>query len=278
MSSIKLTRIDVFVCIALFSIATLGSYVGYAQLKSIVIKKSNVWFQADIGRVYKNMTEPSSDHSRTKVHPLFSLTTAPVVYAVSELGLPKESAVRLLVACMAGLGLVLFYFTLRHLSIPIFDSIIFSAFFAISSAAIFWTTVPETYLFGSITILVILLFMALAEHRVFTNGHYIGISALSLSMTVTNWMAGIAATLANNSLRRTIRITVDAFVVVTVLWAIQHAMFPTAEFFLLSPEERNYMLLEESGGIFEKTTVFFFLAASLFIWSIGPKSMHFVMQ
>jgi hypothetical protein len=257
MEANMLKRRDAAVAVALFFAAAIGSYSGGLQLNTDGLRHENVWFQADIGRVYANMTKRGSNHYRTKVHPLFSLATAPIVYGLNKLGVQKEVAVRMLIAGVAGLWLTSFYFVLRFLSIRVVDAIVFSLLASLSAAAVFFATVPETYLFGSLTILVVLAFVALTETRTFSYGYYVAISALSLSMTVTNWMSGIAATMANNALRRTFRITVDAFVVVTVLWAIQHAVFPTSEFFLLSPEERHYMLLKEAGGVIEKATAFF---------------------
>jgi len=248
---------DVLVTMALFGIAALGSYLGSSQLNPKVIQAPSVWFEADTGRVYNNMTERGGTHYRTKVHPLFSIATAPLVYALQKVGIDKDVAVRGLIAFTAGVALVVFFCTLRILNFPIFDSTVFSVLTGVSASAMFFSTIPETFLFGGTTILAVLMFTAISERRSFSSSFYIGISALSLSMTVTNWMAGIASTLANHSPQRTVRITIDAFVVVTVLWAVQHAIFPTAEFFLFSAEERHYVFDKNAGGVLEKSTVFF---------------------
>lgn len=257
MESISLLKKDALILIMLIVLAAVASYSAGLHLNTEGLRKGDVWFQADIGRVYKNMTERSSNHYRTNVHPVFSLTTAPLVHGLSKLGMTKDTAVRTLVAGVAGIWLAAFYLVLRLLCIRVTDALVFTILISLSGATLFWSTVPETYLFGSLTMLLVLGFVALSESRTFAAGYWVGISALSLSMTVTNWMAGIAATLASNSLRKTVRITTDAFVVVTVLWAIQHAIFPSSEFFLLSPWERHYMLLEDAGGLTEKATVFF---------------------
>jgi len=248
---------DIAIAVLLFLFASLTSHFGGLQLNLFGIMHQDVWFHADIGIVYDNMTDSHSAHSRTNVHPIFSLATAPVVSVLSALGMQKVAAVRLFVACIAGLWLTSFYIILRLLSLRRMDATVFSLLASVSAAAVFWTTVPEKFLFGSLSILVVLAFTALTETRVFRAGYYVGISALSLSMTVTNWMSGIIATLANHSFRRTIRITIDAFVVITVLWAVQNVMFPTSEFFLFPLGEHEFMLVDSAGGISNKMTVFF---------------------
>jgi len=255
--TISLLKKDALIAILLIMLAAVASYSAGEHLNTEGLRKDNVWFQADIGRVYENMTKRSSNHYRTEVHPLFSLTTAPLVHGLSKLGITKETAVRMLVAGVAGIWLAAFYLVLRLLRIRVTDALVFTIMISLSAATLFWSTVPETYLFGSLTLLLVLGLVALSEARNFAAVYWAAISALSLSMTVTNWMAGITATLASNSLRKTARITIDGFVVVTVLWAIQKELFPSSEFFLFSLEERDYVFLKDAGGLTEKATVFF---------------------
>jgi hypothetical protein len=42
------------------------------------------WFEADVPRVFANMTDRHSNHYRTKVHPLFSLTGFLPVYLIKK--------------------------------------------------------------------------------------------------------------------------------------------------------------------------------------------------
>lgn len=273
METISLLKRDALIAILLIVLAAVSSYSISEHLNTEGLRKDNVWFQADIGRVYENMTKRSSNHYRTKVHPLLSLTTAPLVHGLSKLGMTKETAVRMLVAGVAGIWLAAFYLVLRLLHIRVTDALVFTIMISLSAATLFWSTVPETYLFGSLTLLLVLGLVALSEARTFAAVYWVAISALSLSMTVTNWMAGITATLASNSLRKTARITIDAFVVVTVFWAIQNKLFPSSEFFLFSLEERNYVFLKDAGGLTEKATVFFFALRSYAGGTDSQKSM-----
>ena len=250
-------NMDVPTLLVLFLIGFAGSYIGAGQINLHAARGGNVWFQADIERVYSNMTERGSNHYRTKVHPLFSLAANPAIHVLHKAGLQKYQAVRLLIATTTGMWLATIFLVLRQLRFHYLDAMLFSTLAAVSASAFFWTTVPETYLLGSVTMLLVMGFVVVSSERTFSAIWYVAFSAISLSMTVTNWMTGILATIVNNTWKQSIRITLDAFLLVTVLWAVQHAMYPSSEFFLFSPEEQNYILPDIAGGFFEKTVVFF---------------------
>jgi len=249
--------IDVPFLLVLFLIGFAGSYIGAGKINPHGARAANVWFQADIERVYGNMTKRWSDHYRTKVHPLFSLAAHPAVHVLHKAGLQKYEAVRLFVGTTAGMWLATIFLLLRLLRLRYLDAMLFSTLAAVSASAFFWSTVPETYLIGSVTMLLVMGFVAVSSERTFSAIWYVAFSAISLSMTVTNWMTGILATIVNNSWKQSIRITLDAFLLVTVLWAVQHAIYPSSEFFLLSPEEHLYILPDTGGGFIEKTVAFF---------------------
>lgn len=263
-------RVDIAIALTLFGLAALATHTGNGQIALEGAKQDNVWFQADVGRVYRNMTDRWSRHYRTKVHPLFSITTNPPVSALSSTILNKQESVRAFISFVSGIWLVSIYTVLRLRRVRPLDATLFSLLAATSASAIFWTTVPETYVFGSVTILVVMGFVALTEHRAFGQLAYIAISALSLSMTVTNWMSGLIATLASNPLARSLRITGGALAAVTILWGIQKAIFPSSEYFLISMEERNYILLEGVGGPYEKAVSFFFHSMVMPVVQILP--------
>jgi general stress protein CsbA len=97
---------------------------------------------------------------------------------------------------------------------------------ASSASAIFWFTIPETYAFGSLTLLLALGIVALAPIHQLSSWWYVAVSALTLGITITNWMAGILATLVNHRLRKSVIITLEAFAVVTGLVLLQKLIFP----------------------------------------------------
>lgn len=257
MKSTLSRRIDLPLFLFCFFIGLAGSYMAAGQINTHVMRVDDVWFKADLGRVYYNMTDSGSNHYRTKVHPLFSLATHPVIHVLHNTGFEPYEAVRLFIATIAGLWLATLFLVLRLMRLHYLDAMLFSLLAMVSASAFFWATVPETYLFGSVTMLLVIGLVAVSSERTLSMMWYVVFSAASLSMTVTNWMAGIFATIVTHPWKQSIRITLDAFLLVTVLWAVQHAMYPSSEFFLFSPEETRYILRGTAGGIFEKTVVFF---------------------
>ncbi len=113
-------------------------------------------------RVFANMTDRWSDHNRIKVHPLFSLLTFPLVYFLNTiLGIKAIAAVRIVIAAVASVWLGTLFLLLRLIGCQRFDATLFSLLGATSATAVFWFVVPETYPFGSLSILFALCFVAL---------------------------------------------------------------------------------------------------------------------
>lgn len=216
----------------------------------------NVWFEADLHRVFDNMTDRASDHYRTKVHPLFSLAAFPPVHTLTLLGLTKLEAVRLFVSAVAGLWAGLFLLTLRAVGLPRLDAALFTLLACSSAAATFYASVAETYLFGSITLLLVIAVAARAGAARAPRSIQTLVSASSLSMTVTNWMAGIVMAFTLNRTRSAAAITRDAFLLIVIAWCIQKLIFPSAEFFV-SREEAKYttFFMTEAGGPLDRLRV-----------------------
>jgi len=264
-------RLDVAVALLLALAAGVASYHGAQRVDPALLEISagDVWFDADAPRVYANMTARGSDHYRTKVHPLFSLLTyTPVAGLRSGLGIGPATAVRLLVAAVAAAWLAVVFTLLRLIGCRRLDAVLFSALAACSASALFWFVVPEAYGFGSLSILLALTVVALAERRQLGMLTYTCASAMTLSFTITNWMAGIIATAVQHPWRRALQITVNAFCIVVALWVVQKAFFPSAQFFLGDTEEERYVLRPDSGGPLEVAQAFFL--HSLVMPSITP--------
>ena len=87
---------------------------------------------------------------------------------------------------------------------------------------------------------------------------YVAASAVSLSVTTTNWMSGICAAAARWPWRRALQITANALCVVIVLWAVQRTILPSAPFFFGYSNEARFMLPPRSGGPGPVARVLFF--------------------
>ena len=242
---------DILFVSVLAAIAGFASYQGEQLINKAIFDKQagDVWLGADIARVFENMTQRKSDHHRIKVHPLFSLITFPAVHLLrTVLDLEPITAVRIIIAAVACLWISALFILLRVIGCRRFDATLFSVLAATSAAAMFWFVVPETYSFGSLSLLLGLCFVAIAQHRHLSHLWYTVISALTLSITTTNWMVGILATIVNHPRKRSLQITVNAFCLVVLLWSVQKFVFPSAVFFLGDREEQQYMLRPGTGG------------------------------
>ena len=239
---------DILIIVVLAIATALALNYATGLINPVLYSQNNIWFGADIKRVFDNMSDFGSNHQRTKVHPIFSLIAFPPVYLLKLAGLETIASVRATILAVAGLWIISLYILLRLIGIRRFDSVLFSILGATSAAVIFWFTVPETYSFGSLSIVLALCFAAIVEHRQVSQFWYVIVSALTLSFTTTNWLIGIIVTAVNHPWKRALQITVNAFSLIVLLWSVQKVIFKSAEFFLGDRTERQYVLLSSSGG------------------------------
>ena len=239
---------DILIIIGLAITFVLALAYATQLINPILYKEYDVWFEADIGRVFDNMTNRSGNHYRTKVHPLFSLIGYPLVFLLKFAGLDNITAIRIVILGVACLWISSLYILFRLMGLRRFDCTLFSILGATSAAAVFWFTVPETYSFGSLSILIALGLAAITEYRQVSQVWYVIVSALTLSFTTTNWLLGIVTTAVNHRWKKALQITVNAFALVVILWTVQKVIFKSAVFFLGDREEKKYLLLSGSGG------------------------------
>lgn len=206
-----------------------------------------IWFQADATRVFGDMTDRLGNHYRTKVHPLFVLLTHPPVTLIGVLtGASALTAARLFIAFLAGIWIILVFSLCRAFGCRRMDATIFAILGGVSAAALFWTRITETYLLSSISIMVGVLAVNLPPQR---KSLWITLaSAFSLSVTVTNWMAGLLATAVSFPWKRACQLSANAFCIVVLLWGVQKFIYPQCEFFLGDREEVLYINNSRLGG------------------------------
>ena len=208
-----------------------------------------VYFNADVPRVFENMTDRKSDHFRTKVHPLFLMASFPPAFVLEKgFNLSPERSVQLVVAAAVGVWISMVYLVLRVSGSRMPDAFILVLLLSSSGAAIVWSAVPETYMFGSISLLVPLLIVAAGRYVKIDWKCYVAASAFSLSMTITNWMSGLLMSALRMPPKTAFRISVYAFYAVVTIWGVQQAIFKDTPFFLDPTVERHVMLRNEWGG------------------------------
>lgn len=144
---------EITIC-ALLGTAVAAASFHFSWLSSPAILDGH-WFEADSGRVFGDMTDRLGNHYRTKVHPLFVLLTHPPVMLLRVLtGASALTAARLFIAFLAGIWIILVFSLLRVFGCRRMDATIFAILGGVNASALFWTGVTETYLLGSISILV----------------------------------------------------------------------------------------------------------------------------
>jgi hypothetical protein len=231
-------KLDVAICLALllavglcvWSVTGIGGHV-----KTLIdARADDVWFEADVARVFNDMTDRGANHYKTTVHPLFPLLLYPVIHVIQTLfQVDALRAVRGVVAAAAGLWMAAFYFLLRLLRCRQPDAVLFALVAAATSAGLFWTAIPETYQFGSVTILGVLIVAAIAARRGSVPAAVdVTAGAASMSILVTDFLVNLASLISRHRLKQAIQIACNALVVVVLLWGLQKYFFTSAQFFI----------------------------------------------
>jgi hypothetical protein len=202
-------------------------------------RADDVWFEADVVRVIDDMSHRGANHYRTTVHPLFPMLTYPIVHAGQKLFHTDElHSIRGMIAGVAGVWIAALFFLLRLLRCRRVDAVLFTLLATATSAALYWTAIPETYEFGSLTVLVVLIVAAFAErHGAVPTTVDIAAGAASMSILVTDFMVNVASLVSRYRLGQAFQLACNALVVVVLLWAVQKYFFHSAQFFLGTPDK-----------------------------------------
>lgn len=255
-------RYDLILCVAVcIFVFTMAAAIGYILLDNLLHlhvqseSNLNLWFEADASRVFSNLIDRNSNHYRTSVHPLASLFLSTPTIALIKLGVPADTAARLVVASGAGTLATCFFLTSRRLLARTLDALIFTALLLSTTSFLFFASAFELYAWGGATILLVLL--AAAHNGRHKAAGLVVTSALSLGLTVTNWMAGVAAAVTRFGLCHGIHFTVLAFALVAALAVVQTNLYPTTGRFLSVTEERHYVELDLARRVVDAPRAFF---------------------
>ncbi|WP_424831818.1 hypothetical protein [Ruegeria sp.] len=223
-----------------------------------------VWFEADLIRVQDMMVDRYANNYRTNVHPLQPIVMFPSTKALMLLGLSERLAAIGSLSAAAGLWAGVLFAGFRGLGLFRLDAIIFTVLGMVSSAAIFWMTVPEAYAFGALTVTIALAMGILIQRGTVPQIIQSLSTVVAFSITTTNWMAGILTVLSANHYKRAVRILVDGFAIATALFAVQKVAFPSANFFVpRMKQEMEYVFNELAGGNLDKLRAFFAYSISV---------------
>lgn len=234
---------DFAICCAIFLFSCLFYFHVYNLHEThLLLDGEDVWFQGDMPRITDNMSDRFAwGHNRLKVHPLLSFETYPPTYVLMKLGLSDYEAIQLVSTAIAGIWSLTLYAFMCVFGCRRIDAILLVMLAWSSAATLFWLPTPESYALGSISIMTALMAAIIASKHRLSPLTYIGMSAFTMSVTITNWMSGLLATFTTQPKRRAIMLTFAAFALVTVLWLVEKQIFPAAGFFIGDDEEANYM-------------------------------------
>lgn len=262
---LKQHQIDSSIAVILAIGLAISSYLSAQRIPDPIITDfyaQDVWFGSDIPTVFGNITSLKSDFGRNNKHPLFPLIVFPLVFGLGKiLHLEPVAAARLVTAFFAGAWIAALYVLFRLMRCPRLDASIFSLLGGVSSAAVFWFVVPESFPSGSLSLLLPLILLPLAEIQKVPPIWYVILSAFSVSITITNWMSGLLTTFVSFRWKKAAQITLFTFAIVNVLWILQRILF-TNTGYSFAPKtfigEKKFMSAPESDSVLSAISSFFY--------------------
>lgn len=265
-----LVRRDAAVLAGLLAVAAAAYLAAVATWGDSTVRLSigGRWFQSDGWRVFDDLTRFGANHYRDQVHPLFSLIGLGCTALIRAVfGLDPLGTIRFFNgACfIAWCGLL--YATARLAGCRMVDALLVVGVAMVSAGSLFWFIVPETYVPGTVSILVCLFVVALGQGR---DWPLVLAAAGSLSFTMTNWIAGLAAIGSSRTVGRGVVLAGLSLALVVAGWGVGKAIFPQPGSLFLLPGvvqgESEFMGDKEAGGPDDKAAGIFvspMVAASL---------------
>lgn len=169
-------------------------------------------FEADTARVVETIaTVPGKFGVRYFLHPLISEWLYPVTAAISLVtDGDMTDALHALTAMAAGAWIAGVYFLLRCVGCLRVDATLFALLGGTSAAAIVWFSVPEAHAWGSLSVIAALILAAVASRREVPVRWQVLVHVTTLSFTITNWLAALAASFVHLRWRRFVLVSVIA--------------------------------------------------------------------
>jgi hypothetical protein len=251
-------RVDLIIAFGLMALAGSASYVGSGMVNPVInsLEAFDVWFDSDAPRVFDDMRSRLAWNLKADVHPLFALFTYSPVYLLrSVFQLDDWIAVRVVIALLAALWMAALFVLLRCIGLRRYDAILFSFMGAISASAVFWFVLPETHSFGSLTMLLALIFVSVSCYCLVSPAWTVAVNAMTLSMTISCWVVGLLSTLVVHTKKKAIEVTIYAICFVGLLSSLQLLLFPRAIMFgdlrrILS-DEPSFFLRSDAGTVLQ---------------------------
>lgn len=230
--------------------AVISALIFYLLQPQKLASYSDLWFQADINRVTNDLVNPGTSHTRANVHPFFVLLGAPPTLAVSRLfHLAPVQAAEYLMIALAGVWGALLYVLLRRSGSRPGHAVLFAGLGLLSSGNLLYSGIVETYVAGSISVIIALLAAASASGRRWSQTAFVAAGALSFGITVSNWVSAAAATLSCWPRRKAILLTLAGLGAGMALALLQAALFPDSLMFWRVGGERHFLRQINAGSM-----------------------------
>ena len=247
---------DILMASAIAIVAAVVAWHVYGLFDASAIG-AETWFQSDMIRVRHVLVDRySRDHGTSSMHPLFALVNTTAFYGLMRLfGLTADMAIRLWVSGTAAALGVVCYAAARLVWAAWLDAALTALLLVSSSAFLFWASVPETRTTGAITMLVCVLAAAWAARRSLPDWLITVAAATSLSMTLSNFMAGLILLALLRKPSRAVQLAINAFFIVSVLQFVQHTIFPYAQGMTTMQSQTRFLLDPSAGTTLDKARV-----------------------
>ncbi|MBE9139088.1 hypothetical protein IQ254_18130 [Nodosilinea sp. LEGE 07088] len=256
---------DLLILVFLATVVAIAAYSSSFQIPNPIFTDfyaQDVWFGSDIPTVFGNITSVNSDFGRNNKHPLFPIMVFPLVFGIGKIfNLDPLSAVKVFTTFVASLWICSLYILLRLMNCRRPEAVLFSLLGAVSSASVFWLMIPESFPLGSATIILGLIFVVLTQSRSFSDRWYVAVNVMTVSVTITNAMVGIFATVVNHRWRKIFAIGVLALLVSTALWIPQRVIFENTGFPFQPGTfigEKKFVSVPNEGGLLSVLSSFFY--------------------
>ncbi len=219
----------------------------------------DTWFEADAPRVYDNLTERWSNFRRTTTHPLFpTLAYTPNAVLTDLFGMEDRRAAFLYTAALGAIWAGLMFVFLRLSGCRRFDAVVFTALASITASSLCFHTIPETFGWGSISI-VTALCLAARANRVPVRWPWAFLACVfTWGTTLTNVMVAAMASVVRRGFKPAALITIASLAFVYAYWGLQTLVFPSSEIPFGQITQKGPLLTPESRGAWVVMRSFFF--------------------
>jgi hypothetical protein len=217
----------------------------------------DIWFDADVHRVYSGETDRAKGSDRTTLHPLYNYITYVPLYVFRKVtGISAYTTVRIFHSGLAALLVALFFLLLLRLKLSRRDAVLFTLVFATSSSSMFWFPATETFVLGALSLMPS--WFILTGPPLERKLPYLIANTLALGVTISNWLTSLLTAFIDLARRPFIRVIGGAILIVLAGGIVNRWIFPADRtLFEGAFHEAAWLFPAESGGPLTILNAFF---------------------